>query len=114
MGEADERTNVIDIRERLLEAKAKKYATRFAKDERELTKQDILIVLSCDPLASARMISESLWEDFNEAGDFLVRMILKEMREEGLLSYEPGKGWHLDAPAQQAFDNIFNVEVADE
>lgn len=98
----------------VLRAKAKEYATRFAKDERELTKQDILIVLSCDPLASSRMISEQLWEDFNTAGDRLVQEILKEMKEEGLISYKPGKGWHLEPPAEEALNEIFYTEGADE
>jgi len=97
-----------------LRSKAKKYATRFAKDERELTKQDILVVLSCDPMASSRMISEQLWEDFNTAGDCLVQEVLKEMKDEGLISYKPGKGWHLEPPAEEALNEVFNTEVIDE
>jgi hypothetical protein len=106
--------DLIDIKDRLLKARAKSMVEQPARDERELTKQDILIVLSCDPMASARDISESLWEDFNTAGDLLVSEMLKEMKEEGLISYRSGKGWHLLEPAKQALDEIFKTEVTHE
>jgi hypothetical protein len=97
-----------------LRARVKDCATRSAKDERELTKQDILLVLSCDPMASARTISHQLWEDFNMAGERLVHQILKEMREEGLISYGPKEGWHLEPAAKEALDEIFKTEEKDE
>jgi predicted transcriptional regulator len=105
---------LIDITDKLLEAKAKSMVERGARNERELTKQDILICLSCDPFASARDISDQLWEDFNTAGDLLVRKMLREMVEEGLVEYKRGRGYCLLPPAQWALDSIFKTEVTDE
>ena len=106
--------DVIDICSKLLEARAKEVVNTMARDEHELTKQDILIVLSCDPMASTRDISDSLWEDYNQAGDRLVGEMLQEMKKEGLIEYRPGRGWCLMAPAKRALDSIFDTEDGNE
>lgn len=97
-----------------LRRKAERYVSDAAQDSRELTKQDILLVLCCDPMSSSEDISEQLWDEYNEEGDLLVRQMLEELREEGLISYRSGLGWHLEEPAKRALDEYFDTEVSDE
>lgn len=97
-----------------LRARAKRYVKDVARDERELVKQDILLVLSCDPFASVRSISEQLWEDFNEVGSRLVREMLRELEGEGLILFRKGSGWHLSEAAEEALYEIFDTEESDD
>ena len=98
--------DVIDIRELIVRRRAKELTTEFARTEEDLIRQDVLLVLSCDPYASARDIAESLWEEFNPCGDSQVKKVLRELKEEGL-AVRDGNKWILSQAAQEEVDKIF-------
>lgn len=100
--------DVIDIKERLVRKRAEDLTSRFARTSEDLIMQDVLLVLSCDPYASARDIAESLWEEFNPAGDSEVRAVLKKLKAGGLAKRD-GNKWILSQAAKEEVDKVFKV-----
>lgn len=99
--------DVIDIRSALVKRRARQVTAEIALTQDELIRQDILTVLYYEPGTTVRDLAESLWEDFNQAGDGQVREILKQMTKEGLVSHHNGR-WFLSADVVEALEKEFD------
>ena len=99
--------DVIDIRVAMAKRRAKQAMAEFAKTKEELIKEDILVNLYFDPKMSARELTRSLWEDYNEVGDNEVKTVLDQMTKEGLVSHRNGR-WYLSMDVVDELDKEFD------
>ena len=100
---------ILDIKDRLLAKRAADLIKGFAPTMPELTRQDIIIVLSCEPMFTFEEIAEQLNDDFNPATARQVQVQLKRLESEGFIEWKDGTGWVLLPPAQKAVDDFVRV-----
>lgn len=101
--------DVIDIRSRILAARAKD----LVKGDGSLTREEVLLVLSCDPLATEREILDALDREVNSTGILKVRRLLNQLFWDGWITYRFPAGWRLKELGQLALDAMFSVEDND-